>query len=238
MSVFVSIGKRSNAHERVKKKVTVSKLCVLLFFHCFTFTNVHCRLHSCVFTSRFNRSVQKLPYLLLHPLMAKFNPFPAPKKGKARMVQKRPASTKSKAWSQVPYTRDESAVQPRGLRMDQSKWKRSLLDLVRADDKGIVEKLVADKILVSWEGKQCPKCEHGTLSKLKPGPRNGSLKHKCNYWRCKAWLNPHYLHPLFTECKGPEGHPLQIPECFALSPPQQGFQWSHSQCLACQPQSH
>ena len=142
--------------------------------------------------------------------MAKFNPFPAPKKGKARMVQKRPASTKSKAWSQVPYTRDESAVQPRGLRMDQSKWKRSLLDLVRANDKGIVEKLVADKILVSWEGKQCPKCEHGTLSKLKPGPRNGSLKHKCNDWRCKAWLNPHYLHPLFTECKGPEGHPLQI----------------------------
>ena len=138
----------------------------------------------------------------------------------------------------MPYTRDESAVQPRGLRMDQSKWKRSLLDLVRANDKGIVEKLVADKILVSWEGKQCPKCEHGTLSKLKPGPRNGSLKHKCNYWRCKAWLNPHYLHPLFTECKGPEGHPLQIPECFALSPPQQGFQWSHSQCLACQPQSH
>ena len=39
-----------------------------------------------------------------------FNPFPDPKRGEGRSVLKRPASLKTKAWKNVPYTRDNPGV--------------------------------------------------------------------------------------------------------------------------------
>ena len=101
-------------------------------------------------------------------MRSKFNPFPAPKKGKSRMVLKRPASqkTKAKSWQNVLYTRGAADVGPRGLRMDQTKWKRSLPDILHATDKGIVQMLMQDGLLPDWRGKTCPRCEKGEATRL------------------------------------------------------------------------
>ena len=63
---------------------------------------------------------------------AKFNPFPAPNKGKGRQALKRPGALKTKAWQKTPYARDKLDVSAHGLRMEQKKWRRSLLDILKA----------------------------------------------------------------------------------------------------------
>ena len=90
-----------------------------------------------------------------------------PQKGKLRSVQKRPATKKTKAWQAVKYIRENVAVGPRGVRKEQAKWKRSLLQLLMASNKDIVKMLVADRILPNWKNKVCPRCEAGSLSELK-----------------------------------------------------------------------
>ena len=72
-----------------------------------------------------------------------------PKKGKFRSVQKRPASKKKKAWLTTNYIREKLAVDSRGQRKDQIKWKRTLTELLLASNKKIVQTLVTDKILVN-----------------------------------------------------------------------------------------
>ena len=58
---------------------------------------------------------------------------------------------------------------------------------------------------------QCPRCQKGTLSGLIDCPGGGSLKkYRCGYKKCQHYLNPHHLHPLFQECRGPQGHTLQV----------------------------
>ena len=94
-----------------------------------------------------------------------------PKKGKLRSVQKRPAAKKSTTWKGVKYVREKCAVGPRGQRKDQIKWKRTLHQLLRASDKEILNILIADKFIPKWEGKTCPTCSKGTLSKLQLDPR-------------------------------------------------------------------
>eukprot|EP00439_Symbiodinium_sp_Y106_P025949 s725_g3.t1 len=110
-----------------------------------------------------------------------------PKKGKLRSAQKRPAAKKSTTWKGVKYVRENCAVGPRGQRKDQIKWKRTLHQLLRASDKEILNILIADKTLHQLlrasdkeilniliadkfipksEGKTCPTCSKGTLSKL------------------------------------------------------------------------
>ena len=97
-----------------------------------------------------------------------------PKKGKLRSVQKRPAAKKSTTWKGVKYVRENCAVGPRGQRKDQIKWKRTLHQLLRASDKEIINILIADKFIPKWEGKTCPTCSKGTLSKLQLDPRVAS----------------------------------------------------------------
>eukprot|EP00439_Symbiodinium_sp_Y106_P047045 s4943_g6.t1 len=129
-----------------------------------------------------------------------------PKKGKLRSVQKRLAAKKSTTWKGVKYVRENCAVGPRGQRKDQIKWKRTLHQLLRASDKEIINILIADQIkwkrtlhqllrasdkeiiniliadkfIPKWEGKTCPTCSKGTLSKLQLDPR-GCLKHRQEY---------------------------------------------------------
>ena len=131
------------------------------------------------------------------------------KKGKMRLVQKRPAIMKSSLWKNLAYTRDKNGVQPRGQRKDQIKWKRTLPELIKASDSHIIRILIADKLLPKWEGKTCPFCCQGTLSKLKVEGRSGQLKHRCGRKACQLWMNPHHLHPLFTEGQGLQSQPLQ-----------------------------
>ncbi|CAE6965865.1 unnamed protein product, partial [Symbiodinium natans] len=118
-------------------------------------------------------------------------------------------------WKSVKYTREKTSVGPRGVRKDQMKWKRTLPQLLRADEKGIIKMLVADKLLPNWAGKKCPRCSTGTLSKLSDLKGYG-LKHRCSARNCRARINPHHLHPLFTECQGPQKQSLQMQAAMLL----------------------
>ena len=133
-----------------------------------------------------------------------------PKKGKLRSVQKRPATKKTKAWQAVKYIRENVAVGPRGVRKEQAKWKRTLLQLLMASNKDIVKMLVADRILPNWKNKVCPRCEAGSLSELKLHTPSGQYKHRCSSRACHVWINPHHLHPLFTDGRGTGAQSLQM----------------------------
>lgn len=145
----------------------------------------------------------------------KFDPFPAPKRGKGRAALKRPAVKKTKAWENVPYTRQPAEVDPTGLRMDRHVWKRSMVDLLKASDKEIINMLLQDGLLTSWEGKLCPRCGEGTLSKAKIDV-GGVPKHRCNRFRCQVYINPHHLHPLFTDGNGSGSTSLRIQAALLL----------------------
>ncbi|CAE7503913.1 unnamed protein product [Symbiodinium microadriaticum] len=113
---------------------------------------------------------------------------------------KRSAIKKNALWKKLPYIRDADGMAPRGTRTDQIKWKRSLPELLQASDQSLVKKLIADKILPNLKGKTCPRCTAGKLSGLTQ--YRGSYKHRCNNRACHVWINPHHLHPLFTEGTG------------------------------------
>lgn len=128
----------------------------------------------------------------------KFNPFPDPKRGKGRSVIKRPALKKTKAWKDVPYTREHSSKSCVEVKMDRVKWKRTLTQLLDTTEKSLIQMLLADGLLSSWAGKTCPRCGKGTLSKLQ-GPKP---KHRCNHYNCRVYINAHHLHPLFVDGRG------------------------------------
>ena len=72
-------------------------------------------------------------------MVSKFMNFPGPKKGKGRMVIKRPASLKTQSWKQVPYVRGIRAVPARGVRREQAHWRRVVPELLKASDIDIVK---------------------------------------------------------------------------------------------------
>ena len=138
-----------------------------------------------------------------------------PKKGKARQVQKRPAMLKSKLWTGVPYVREKNVVGGRGLRKHQTKWKRTLADLLKADNHSIVQLLVRDGLLFDLAGITCPRCGSGSRSKLTKC-QHTAWKHKCSSRNCRVWLNPHHLHPLFVDSRGNSAKPLQTQAALLL----------------------
>ena len=77
-----------------------------------------------------------------------FKPFPAPKRGVERMIAKRPASVKTSAWNKVPYQRHVQG--PLHLRKDQTKWHRTLQEILTATDRGILDMLRKDKLIGDW----------------------------------------------------------------------------------------
>eukprot|EP00439_Symbiodinium_sp_Y106_P081659 s590_g20.t1 len=86
---------------------------------------------------------------------------------------------KTTPWQDVPYTPKNALVGPRGLRKDQTKWKCTLSDLLKADNKDIVKLLVRDKLLIDMTGITCPRCGKGALSKLTKC-QGDRWKHKCS----------------------------------------------------------
>ena len=130
---------------------------------------------------------------------ASFNPFPAPKLGKGRCVLKRPSAMKTKAWKDTPYTRHPSKLVAKNVKLDRKMWKRSLKDILHASEKNLVKMLLQDGLLPSWDGKLCPRCGKGTMSKLRSGDKS---QHRCSAKKCHVDINPHHLHPLFTEGHG------------------------------------
>ena len=136
-----------------------------------------------------------------------FSPFPAPKRGVKRMIAKRPAGKKKSGWNQVPYQRD--AQGPSLVRKDQTKWHRSLQELLSQTDRGILRLLQKDKVLPDWTGAVCPHCNFGKLGSLMTRPKSDCLVYRCNRKHCQHYISPVELHPLFTKTMGPEGHSLQ-----------------------------
>ena len=126
--------------------------------------------------------------------------------GKFRAALKRPSSVKHEIYKAVPYARNPHAVPAR--RGDQIKCRRSIKDLLQADNKSIVKMLIDDKILPNWTGSQCPRCMEGKLSGLLQ-KRPGAWKYRCNRKHCQHYFSPHHLHPLFTDSDGSSCADLQ-----------------------------
>ena len=137
-----------------------------------------------------------------------FNPFPEPKKSVNRMINKRPACMKSLSWHNIPYVKEKN----KGgfVRMEQTKSKRNIKELLSASDKDIVNMLIEDRLLPDWQGALCPHCQRGKLSALTSNGRDQILRHRCSAKNCQRYFLPHHLHPIFSHGKGPEGHPLQM----------------------------
>ena len=149
-------------------------------------------------------------------MVSKFMNFPGPKKGKGRMVIKRPASLKTQSWKQVPYVRGNHAVPARGVRREQAHWRRVVPELLKASDIDIVKMLIHDKILPDWSGKRCPKCNRGTLSTLQTHCNEAKPKYRCSSKACQQRIHPQYLHPLFHAGRGPEALSLQTQSALLL----------------------
>lgn len=141
-------------------------------------------------------------------MVKRFNPFPDPKKGKGRMILKKPAGIKPASWSKVPYRRHNEA----GcfLRRDQTKWHRTIQQLLKATDTQILDILMKDKFLPNWEGCACPFCNKGVLGPLSTRSQRDTKAYRCNKKNCHKFVYPLHLHPIFTLVRGPEGHSLQV----------------------------
>ena len=111
----------------------------------------------------------------------------SPKRGKGRAVLKRPPYQKNQAWKKVAYTRGKLGKE---IRADRHSWTRSLPELLSASESSLIRKLREDKLLPPLEKHLCPRCEKGTLSKLRPHPGTGALKHRCNHCSCQAYTSP------------------------------------------------
>ena len=80
----------------------------------------------------------------------------------------------------------------------------------------IVQILIKDKILPDWSGKVCPKCNQGKLSLLKVNCGETVPMYRCCSKACQQRVHPHYLHPLFQACRGPEALSLQTQAALLL----------------------
>ena len=138
----------------------------------------------------------------------KFNPFPDRKKGVHRMIHKKPSTKKSSSWLKVPYVKDKN--KDAFVRVEQAKWKRTIQELLSADEREIIRILTEDGLLPDWKGAPCPHCRHGKLSALTTNGRDQILRHRCNGKGCQRYFLPQHLHPIFSSTKGPEGHTLQM----------------------------
>ena len=114
-------------------------------------------------------------------MSVQFNPFPDPKRGKARAAMKRPAAAKDKEWSSVPYVRGaEDEAEP--ARADQCKWSRSISELLTSTTSDLVEILREDGLLPSRKTKSvldvkmahCHRCG-STLRSLMRCPNTGAI---------------------------------------------------------------
>ena len=141
-------------------------------------------------------------------MVKRFNPFPEPKKGKGRMILKKPAGIKSSTWTKVPYQRH---IQGGGfLRKDQTKWRRNIHELLTATDTQIISMLKMDKFLPNWEGSICPFCNKGVLGPLTTRSQRSTKARRCKKKSCQKFVSPLHLHPVFTMVRGPQGHSLQV----------------------------
>ena len=138
--------------------------------------------------------------------------FPAPKKGKLRLIlkqnlTKKPSSkvTHGKAWKSTPYIRSGHSAP----RVDRLQWKRTFQTLTALKEKDAIKLLTEDGLMPSWEGATCPFCSKGTVGPLQERD-SGLPRYRCRRKDCHKFITPQHLHPLFSTTRGPEGHSLGL----------------------------
>ena len=137
----------------------------------------------------------------------RFNPGVVAKRGKLRVLHKRPASKRSLEYQKVKYVRGDRDVPARGIRLDHATWNRSIAELLKASDKTIVSILEEDGLLPKWCGKLCPRCWKGALRKK---THQDIPKYQCCAKACRAFTLPLHLHPIFQVSSGKQHQPLQV----------------------------
>eukprot|EP00434_Breviolum_minutum_P034224 symbB.v1.2.030280.t2/scaffold3396.1/size57705/2 len=140
-----------------------------------------------------------------------------PKKGRGRQVLKWPGALKRSKRNKKDDVKYVRTVSHTAIRVDQVKWRRSLLELLAATDFGIIRLLQKDKILPQWSGHKWPRCTKGTLSPLLRRPGRETYAYRCRAQGCQCCVNPQHLHPLFVEYDGGNGGQEQSADasCFA-----------------------
>ena len=132
--------------------------------------------------------------------------FPGPKRGRARMILKRPAA-KCKLDQHVKYVRHGTPSSK--SRIDRAKWCMNLKTIFTMDDKQLLDHMTDIGILKDWSQKSCPLCNDGLLSNMQYiGPRGGWL-YRCRAVKCRGTITPHRGHPVFTTPKGQDFVPLR-----------------------------
>ena len=141
--------------------------------------------------------------------------FPLPKKGRARMILKHPASSENaakekqdkKLYKSVPYVRHGQKSQK--SRNDRAHWCCSLADIYSASEKKLLDMLMDTGILYKMSHGQCPHCEKGKLSKLVYVKSRDTYFYKCGSRSCRHYIAPHYAHPVFIVGRGSSAVPLR-----------------------------
>ena len=147
----------------------------------------------------------------------RFNPFPAPKRGKNRMVLTAKSSqvTKRTVHQKVSYTRH--GVRPATSRNARCRWSTTLEDILQFSEKDAIKHCQTIRLLEKKKGTTCPYCKKGTLGALtmrKDGGRK-SYMHRCNHKGCQRRVLPHSGHPIFTTGDG-QGFVSCKSQCAAL----------------------
>ena len=134
------------------------------------------------------------------------NPWPAPKRGKARAHLKRPAASTSSKSKAVPYVRSQG-VQKK-FRKERVLYGVSVQALIASRPLPLIRKLTKDGFLPTWEGTACPHCAVGKLGRLHYFKPKDVWVHKCGRRACKRRVQPHDFHPIFFNGSGSSYTPL------------------------------
>ena len=145
------------------------------------------------------------------------NPWPVPKRGKARSNMKRPAAAafspmKSKP---IPYVRFGGVK--KNFHKDRVKFGVSVHSLIAMTPRQLIRKLTKDGLLPSWQGSTCPHCGGGSLGKLHFFKDKQVWVHRCTKKRCMKRVQPHDFHAIFYHGSGnsytPLGHQVATLRC-------------------------
>ena len=127
-----------------------------------------------------------------------------PKRGKRR-VQRRPAGKK---YVKVPYVRHGDPTTKN--RVANQRWGVSLSGILSLSGLRLINMLKKAHILPEWRGQTCPRCGKGKMGALQYMKTHKVWAHRCNYWECHKFLQPHDFHPIFYMGAGNSHTPLQV----------------------------
>ena len=135
--------------------------------------------------------------------------WPAPKRGKARAVAKRPSKkVKSTKFMKVPYVRHGTPTKV--SRPCRERWGRSIQKFTAMRYPALTRLLQQDGILPNWTGQLCPHCGSGKLAKVKYFAGRKAWAHRCRAKACHQYVQPHDFHPVFIKGAGNSKTSLQL----------------------------